>query len=352
MMQKYFLNRERNVTLTAMLQPLNPEVPYIRKRPAILIIPGGGYQYCSEREAEPVAYPYLAAGYSAFVLRYSVLEDSVWPNPLNDYEQAMEFILAHAEEWNILSDKIAVIGFSAGGHLAAMAAAVAKHRPAAAILCYPAAKKAFWDPYLLPGMPEIPDAPAAVDRQTCPCFVFATRTDEMVPVENSLDFVKALEKYGISFELHIYSYGPHGIVTGTSALQSPSSAFTPRAQHWVTESIGWLKEMLGDFSEEGFGAPVCPARVHGNYDDSLSANCTVGFLCAIPEARTAVASLFKHAEEALARDTSIFLVRKVPIMYDLFAPFTLRSFAKALSLPTDEVERADAALRQIRNPRI
>ncbi len=351
-MQKFCLDRERNVTLTAMVQPLDPEVPYVRKRPAILILPGGGYQYCSEREAEPVAYPYLAAGYSAFVLRYSVMEHSAWPNPLRDYERAMEFILEHAEEWNILPDKIAVIGFSAGGHLAAMAAAAAKHKPAAAILCYPAAKKSFWDPYLLPGMPEIPDAPAAADQHTCPCFVFATRSDGMVPVGNSLDFVKALEKYGVSFEIHIYSYGPHGLVFGNSALQSPSAAFTPRVRHWVSESIGWLRETLGDFSEEGFGAPTCPARVHADFDEYLSADCTVGFLHSLPAAEEAVAPVFRLAEKALAEDTSIFLVRKVPIMYDLFAPFTLRSFAQMLGIPAAETERADALLGKIKNPKL
>lgn len=87
--EKIVLNGERNVTLTAYTQPVEGEFNHISKRPAVLILPGGGYSMCSDREADPVAFPYLEAGYQAFILRYSVGEDSVWPNPLDDYEQAM-----------------------------------------------------------------------------------------------------------------------------------------------------------------------------------------------------------------------------------------------------------------------
>ncbi len=106
------------------------------KRPAVLVLPGGGYQYCSEREADPVALSYLKAGFQAFILRYSVGEDAVWPNPLDDYEQAMGLIRERAEEWNLYQDKIAVVGFSAGGHLAAAAAVMGVNRPNAAVLGY------------------------------------------------------------------------------------------------------------------------------------------------------------------------------------------------------------------------
>ena len=132
--EKIVLNGERNVTLTAYTQPVEGEFNHISKRPAVLILPGGGYSMCSDREADPVAFPYLEAGYQAFILRYSVGEDSVWPNPLDDYEQAMALIEERADEWKVLTDKIVVIGFSAGGHLAASAATMSQHRPYAAIL--------------------------------------------------------------------------------------------------------------------------------------------------------------------------------------------------------------------------
>ena len=106
------LNEKRNVTLTAYLQGVGGEFRYVTKRPAIIVIPGGGYQYCSEREADPIALPYLKAGYQVFILRYSLRADAQWPNPLDDYEQAMALIREKAEEWNLYADKIAVIGFS------------------------------------------------------------------------------------------------------------------------------------------------------------------------------------------------------------------------------------------------
>lgn len=131
------LNEQRNVSLTCYLLSVGGEFTNITKRPAVLILPGGGYQMCSEREADPIAMEYLKAGYHVFILRYSVQKYAAWSNPLEDYEQAMSFVREHGNEWNIFTDKIAVIGFLAGGHLAACAATMSKNRPDATILGYP-----------------------------------------------------------------------------------------------------------------------------------------------------------------------------------------------------------------------
>lgn len=109
--EKIVLEQERKVTLTAYLQETGGRFAYIEKRPGILIIPGGGYQYCSEREADPPAMAFLKAGFQVFILNYSIGKDARWPNPLNDYEAAMEQIQTKAEEWRIYKDKIAVLGF-------------------------------------------------------------------------------------------------------------------------------------------------------------------------------------------------------------------------------------------------
>ena len=90
------LNRKRHVSLTVMVQDVGGEFRGVTARPAVLILPGGGYMFCSDREAEPVAMPYLKAGFQAFILRYSLREDSAWPQPLRDYEQAMTLIREHA----------------------------------------------------------------------------------------------------------------------------------------------------------------------------------------------------------------------------------------------------------------
>ncbi len=145
------LSKERNVTLTAYLQETGGEFGF-EKRPAILVIPGGGYAVCADVEADPVALAYLKAGYQAFILRYTVSSKGGWPQPLEDYEEAMELIERHADEWGLDSSRIAAVGFSAGGHLCACAATLARHKPAA-ILIYPAILKDICD-LCQPGMPQ------------------------------------------------------------------------------------------------------------------------------------------------------------------------------------------------------
>lgn len=94
------------------------EIDPNRKRPSVLVIPGGGYEMTSDREAEPIAMQFLAAGFNAFVLRYSV-KPSIFPVALLEAAEAMRRIRTHADEWHCDADAIAMIGFSAGGHLAA-----------------------------------------------------------------------------------------------------------------------------------------------------------------------------------------------------------------------------------------
>ena len=249
------INNQRNVTLTAYIQGCGPEFPNISKRPAVLILPGGGYEFCSEREADPVAFPYLAAGFQVFILRYSLKELAKWPNPIIDYETAMNYIRKNAEKWMVIPDKIALIGFSAGGHLAAAATAMSRNKPNATILGYP-----LTGPDTKQWLETAPDVVPFVDDSCPPVFVFATRTDALVPVANSIRFVDALEKAGVPFECHIYSFGNHGFSTADSSVTSDFSPITSRANNWVQDSIGWLREVLGDFGPDGVGAPTCPRK--------------------------------------------------------------------------------------------
>lgn len=275
------LQEDRNVTLTAYLEEVGGEFRNIGKRPAILILPGGGYQFCSDREADPVAFPYLKAGYQVFILRYSVKKDSVWPKPLEDYNGAMELIVSKAEEWKLYPDKIAVIGFSAGGHLAAAAATMGRIRPAAVILGYAVLNGDVKGCNL-----SAPSLIGKVDDKTPPCFLFASRTDNVVPVANSLEFMAALNDKGIAFESHIYAYGPHGFSTCDSSVQDKDSYMCDRIPRWVEDSIGWLKDVLGDFGPEGIQEPLCEAHVNGDSEAFLSADCTLKRLMGNPEART------------------------------------------------------------------
>ena len=119
---------------------LDCEITYGQEkcRPAVIVLPGGGYVYCSPREGEPVALRYTANGLHAFVLRYSVKRDAAGFRPLEEISWAIGYIREHAEQWNIDPNKIAVCGFSAGGHLALASGLLGENRPNAMILGYPA----------------------------------------------------------------------------------------------------------------------------------------------------------------------------------------------------------------------
>ncbi len=335
------LNEKRNVTLTAYLQEVGGEFRYVTKRPVVLVLPGGGYQMCSDREADPVAMPYLKAGYQVFILRYSVKADAVWPNPLDDYEQAMELIRSKAEEWSLYPDKIAVIGFSAGGHLAACAATMAKNRPAAAILGYAVAGED------VKGCnASAPSAVAAVDVDTCPCFLFATRTDNLVPIANTIEFMQALDKYDISFESHIYAYGPHGFSTCDTSIQYKDTELCKRVPNWVEDSIGWLKDVMGEFGMEEMTKPVCKAHVNSDHEAVLSVDCTIGHLLGNEEAKAVLAPLLEKGMMGGEQD-----MQDSP-SGDMLAMVRKMKLSDALSYggtPQGVMQNLDEQLRKIEN---
>ena len=336
------LHKERNVTLTAYIQDVGGEYRYVTARPAIMVIPGGGYQFCSDREADPVAMSYLAAGYDVFILRYSVEADSVWPTPLNDYDDAMEYILSRADEWSIIKDRIAVIGFSAGGHLAAAAATMAEHRPQAAILGYPVIREdtAHECQETAPGIPD------AVDEKTCPCFLFATRTDSVVPIQNTLDMLNALNRYNISFETHIYAYGPHGYSTNDSSIQPADTVIPERAGHWVRDSIAWLRDVMGEFGPDGLLKPVCRAKVSDDANQWLSVDCTVGRIFGNPKALEAAAELWKEMEEKIEPFAPELTFKD---MMQILSKTTLRDLLMERRIWKDRLEELNGILGKIPN---
>lgn len=323
------LNKERKVTLTAYIQPVGGKFSYIKKRPAVLILPGGGYQYCSEREMDPVAFAYLKAGYQVFILQYSVGKHSVWPNPLEDVEQALALI-RNNDQWHVYADKVAVAGFSAGGHLAAAAAVMAKERPNAAILGYAVAGSD------VKGCnPSAPDTIPFVDKNTCPCFLFATCSDTLVPVRNSIDFMSALSKAKISFESHIYAYGPHGFSTADSSVHFRNTPISSRAADWVEDSISWLKEIFGDFGDGQMTQPSCQRYTTADYDPTLSADCTLGYLLANPQSKAVLSAVLNQIPEGA----------DISALYQM----TLRAILDFVRCPKEQIEALDQQLRKIEN---
>lgn len=344
------LNEERNVTLTAYLQEVGGEFGNIPKRPAILVLPGGGYSMCSAREADPVAFEYLKAGYQVFILRYSVGEHAAWPNPLRDYEQAMELIRSKGEAWKLYPDKVAVIGFSAGGHLAASAATIAENRPNAVILGYPVTEGETVRMCLL----SAPDLIGRVDEHTAPCFVFATRTDNIVPISNTISFIGALARAGVMFESHIYAYGPHGFSVCNSSVLSPETVICNRAPQWVSDSIEWLKDMFGDFGSGQLSAPKCGRRINDDFEEVFSVDCTMGALMENERVRGLLEPMLAAANEKVKEKYGDRMKTGGPGTENekgkagLGAKMTLRSALQYGGVSEEAVDQLDAALRNIR----
>lgn len=241
---------DNGAELTAYLHAPSNEMPNVSKRPAILVFPGGGYAGCSDREAEPVALAYLAEGYNAFVLRYTTgrgRTDNVPALALEDAQAALAMIRGNTEEWDLVDGQVAVVGFSAGGHLAASLGTLSDSKPDALILGYPAVADNMLEQMGMSG-PSVIDA---VSGDTPPSFIFHTRNDSVVPIENALLFTGALETAGVEFEMHIFREGPHGFSLAKPLTSSGQERFAnPILAQWFGLSIDWLHAIWGDFAAD------------------------------------------------------------------------------------------------------
>lgn len=253
-------------TLTAYCPDNSREVDVGRKRATILICPGGGYAMVSDREAEPVALKFTALGFNAFVLRYSCAP-AVYPTSLLQLAAAVVYLRCNAENYHVDAEKIALCGFSAGGHLAGSLgvfwnepvcretfADIGKPellRPDALILGYPvitAGKFAHKDSFInLTGGELSPEAAEklSLEKQVNdtmpPVFIWHTFEDDVVPTENTLLFASALREHRIPFELHIYHQGPHGLSVASEETGVNPQQIDSHIATWIGLCEEWLK---------------------------------------------------------------------------------------------------------------
>lgn len=240
--QSYNLTNE-NVTLTSYI--LDSSFDHISgyKRPAVLVLPGGGYGFCSAREAEPIAMHFLAMGYNTFILRYSLNEASLFPQPLHDAEEALQMIIDNSDNWLVDAEKIAVCGFSAGGHLAASLGTMGKIRPAAMILGYPCITKDICvDSKILRNYENVPILDDKVDSLTPPAFIFSSSDDGLVPIISSIKFAEALGNNKIPYEMHIFSEGGHGFATADYVTCDGLYEISPA--QWIPLCKAWLYKLF------------------------------------------------------------------------------------------------------------
>jgi len=332
------LNEERNVTLTAYIQDVKGEFGFDR-RPAMLVLPGGGYAMCSDREADPVALTYLQAGYQSFILRYTTNRTGEWPMPLEDYEIAMEMIKDRSEEWGIDLDKIVVSGFSAGGHLAAVAATQAKNRPAAAVLVYPAILEDIVDMC----QPNMPYPYQHVTGETCPCFLVACRDDKTVDITNTLRMELALAENNIPFESHIYSFGGHGFSTGEDWIVT--NGVSARVPDWTKDSVSWLKEVLGKLTYHGFEEPEQRVSLNADFAPVLSVACSLGH---IRKQSGEVQELLKPMYDGMA---AVAKARGYQLegLYAVLGRNTVSEIMEMLQMPAKTVKEIDKVLHGMIN---
>ncbi|MCO6543369.1 MAG: alpha/beta hydrolase [Lactobacillus sp.] len=295
----YNLDSENpQVTLTAYLLDNSAETINGKPRPGIIICPGGGYFSCSDREAEPIALKFASLGYHAFILRYTTYNDNglelpdlskplplkserLFPKQVFELAQSMIFVKKHATQWHLDPKKVAVCGFSAGGHNAALYMTNWNHdwikdqftddyellRPAACILGYALTDYVMLQQQVneLPtGMDksfmlasfvaflgkENPNkelltkvSPALnVDSDTPPTFLWATAEDSLVSAQHSLRLAQSLKQANVPFELHIFEKGSHGLSLADQTTASAKSQIKPDVAAWFNLCAIWLQK--------------------------------------------------------------------------------------------------------------
>ena len=236
--------------------------PNISTGASFIVCPGGGYWILADHEGSSIARWLNTLGISAFVLKYRHAPEYHYPAPILDAERAMRYVRSNAANYGLDPEKVGIIGFSAGGHVAST---VGTHfdngnpqaadpidrvsdRPNLMILGYPVITMG---PYTHAGSKKnlIGDHPSQqmvdllsnekhVTAQTPPTFLVQTVDDNVVPVENSLMFAEALKKAGVPFELHLFQHGPHGFGLADGMNHAPN---IPYLAVWSQLAADWLK---------------------------------------------------------------------------------------------------------------
>ena len=237
---------------------LTPYLPSKEKATgaAIIVCPGGGYTHLADHEGGPVAEWLNSIGVAAFVLKYRLGPRYQHPAPLLDAARAIRLVRTRAGEWALDPDRVGILGFSAGGHVASTAGTHfdsgklgapdpierVSSKPNLMILIYPVitmrekthagSKKNLLGDNPSPELVTLLSNDEQVTKETPPTFLVHTTTDPAVPVENSISFATALRKAGVPFELHLYERGPHGFGLGGK---------DPILATWPDRCADWLR---------------------------------------------------------------------------------------------------------------
>ena len=206
---------------------------------AMIVCPGGGYTWLAPYEGEPIAKRLNELGFHAFVLTYRLAPTYHMPVMLLDAQRAIRYVRCHAEEFCVKADKIGIMGFSAGGHLSGMcgvkwdggnaeaedAVERVSCRPDVIAPCYGVLNLhsmrsgEFNTSTTGMGFADLETVKEYspeynVSKDTPPVFLWHTAGDQLVPVEQSIDFAQKCADHGVPVELHVFPFGPHGLGLG------------------------------------------------------------------------------------------------------------------------------------------
>ena len=237
------------------------------KRPAVIIVPGGAYAFCSKREQEVVALEFLSRGFNAFVLRYLCAPDgAAYPEQKLELAASVDFIRKNAKKYGTNPKEIFAVGFSAGGHLVGSLSTdfrLAQNEYGekldceltAAGLIYPVISDKYGhvDSHdnLFRGYSErekkdrikLTRLDENVSKNTVPTFIFSTAQDKTVPPVNSLRYAEALSRNNIPFEIHIYKNGGHGMSTGSAEINNDTKGIS-RNRMWLHDCAEFFREYI------------------------------------------------------------------------------------------------------------
>lgn len=254
--------------ISAYIPENSEEININKKRETIIICPGGGYEFTSDREAEPIALKFVAQGFNAVVIRYSIAPVR-YPTALLELAETVRYVREKEKEWNVDTEKVIVCGFSAGGHLAGSLGVLWNNeiiekyldikneevKPNAMILCYPVissgefAHKGSFDSLLGEKEAEISRENLSLEKlvsiETPKTFLWHTFDDGTVPVQNSLLFSNALASNKVQFELHIYPIGVHGLglCEEITAMNGRSEHINSHIASWFNLACQWIKTL-------------------------------------------------------------------------------------------------------------
>ena len=251
-------------TLEIYLNEYNEELPLCNARPAMLVIPGGAYEWCSNREGEPVALRYMAEGFNCFVLKYATKQK--YPTPHNEVAIAINYINKHCKKFNLIKNCVSLVGFSAGGHLCAsygycypelaenLKLSKSSIRPFSINLAYPVIK-AFGNTNEVTinniagddlDLKEKMSAEKHVSKKYPPVYIWTTKEDTCVPPENTYEFIEALKANKVKYKADIYEYGVHGgslVNQAVYPLDFDYEKINPQ-RNWPTNSAKFIYGLI------------------------------------------------------------------------------------------------------------